>query len=68
MRHCLKEYFGRINCQIILRKQNPLHILKREFGNGKGGYVLVVSALKLFTLKKCTYVKKIKSVLIYLYF
>ena len=34
----------------------------------KGGYVLVVSALKLSTFTKCTYVKKIISVVIYLYF
>ena len=51
------------------KKQNPLYISKINFGNGKGGHVLVVSALKLCPFKKCTYVKKtFKSVLIYLYF
>ena len=46
-----------INCQIILRNQNPLYNLKIKFGNGSGGHVLVVSALKLFPFKNCTYVK-----------
>ena len=68
MRHYLKEHFSGINCQTILRKQNPLHISKMKFGNAQGGHVLVASALKLLTFKKCTYVKKIKSVVIYLYF
>ena len=39
-----------------------------KFGNGQGGHVIAVSAVKLFPFKKCTYVKKIKSVAIYLYF
>ena len=56
-----------MNCQIISRKQNPLYIPKIKFGNGQGGHVLVVSALKCFPFKKCTYVKS-KSVEIYLYF
>ena len=39
-----------------------------KFGNGQGGHVSVASALKLFSLKKCTYVlKKVKSVVIYLF-
>ena len=37
---------------------NPLHISKIKFGNGQGGRVLVAFALKLFTFKKCTHVKK----------
>ena len=46
-----------INCQIILRNQNPLYNSKIKFGNGSGGHVLVVSALKLFPFKNCTYIK-----------
>ena len=42
-----------INCQIILRKQNPLNISKKKnknkYGNGQRDHVLVVSALKLST-------------------
>ena len=53
----LKGALCGINCQIILRKQNPLYISKIKFRNGQGGHVLVVSALKLSTFKKCTYVK-----------
>ena len=48
-----------------------LYISKIKSGNGQGGQVLVVSALKLFPLKKI-YVhmskKKKKSDVIYLYF
>ena len=69
MRHYLREHFCGMNCQIILRRQNPLCVSKIKIGNGHGGHVLVVSALKLSTFKKCTYVKKIfKSVVICLYF
>ena len=69
MRHYLREYFCGINCQIILRRQNPLCISKIKIGNGQGVHVLVVSAHKLSTFKKCTYVKKFfKSVVICLYF
>ena len=69
MRHYLREHFCGINCQIILRRQNPICVSKIKIGNGHGGHVLVVSALKLSTFKKCTYVKKIfKSVVICLYF
>ena len=46
------------NCQIILRKQNPLYISKKKFRKGQGGHVFVISALKLFPFKKCTYAKK----------
>ena len=31
---------------------------KNKYGNGQRDHVLVVSALKLSTFKKCTYVKK----------
>ena len=53
-----KECFYGINCQTILREQNPLYISKIKFRNGQGDHVLVVSALELSTFKKCTYVKK----------
>ena len=46
-----------INCQIILRNQNPLYISKINFGNGPGGHVLVIYVLKLFPFKNCTYIK-----------
>ena len=46
-----------INCQIILRNQNPLYISKIKFGNGPGGHVLVIYVLKLFPFKNCTYIK-----------
>ena len=59
MRHYLREYFCGINCQIILRKQGPLYISKIKFGNGEGGHVLVASALKFPTFKKCTYIKNV---------
>ena len=49
------------NCQIILRKQNPLYISKKKFRKGQGGHVFVISALKLFPFKKCTYAKKKKK-------
>ena len=48
-----------------LLNHNLLYLLKIKFGNGQRGQVLVVSALKLSTFKKCTYVKKMfKSVVI----
>ena len=50
-----------INCQIILRKENPLYIPKTTFMNGQGGY-LFVSVLKLFPFKECTYVKKVLKI------
>ena len=42
------------------KEANPLYISKIKFGNGQGGHVLITSALKLFTFKKCTYAKKKK--------
>ena len=51
-------HFYGINCQAILRKQNPLYISKIKFRNGQGEHILVAFALELSTFKKCTYVKK----------
>ena len=51
------------------KEAKSLTNLEIKFSNGQGGHVLVVSDLKLFPFKKkCTYVKKIKSVVIFLYF
>ena len=55
MRHNLKEHFYGINWQIIyginwqiiFRKQNPLHISKIKFENGRGDHVVAASVLKL---------------------
>ena len=58
MQHYLRDCFYGINCQTILRKQNPLYISEIKFRNGQGDHVVVVSALELSTFKKCTYVKK----------
>ena len=45
-----------------------LYISKIKSGNGQGGHVLVVSALKLFPLKKIyIHVKKKKNLLLYIY-
>ena len=38
-----------------------------KFGNGQGGHVIVVSAIKLFPFKKYTYVKKKLNLLQYIY-
>ena len=58
---CIIKTYGlincEINCQIILRKQNPLYISKIKFGNGLGGHALVMYVLKLFPFKNCTYIK-----------
>ena len=58
---CIIKTYGlincEINCQIILRKQNPLYISKIKFGNGPGGHALVIYVLKLFPFKNCTYIK-----------
>ena len=70
MQHYLREHFCGINYQTILRKQNPWYISKIKFGDGQEDHVLVESALKLSTFRKCTYVKKknfFKSVVIYIY-
>ena len=68
---CIIKTYGLINCgincQIILRNQNPLYISKIKIENGPGAHVLVKSALKLFPFKNCTYIKN-KSVEMYLYF
>ena len=61
MQHYLREHFGGINCQTILRKQNPLYISKIKFRDGQEDHVLVESALKVSTFRKCTYVKKKKN-------
>ena len=46
-----------------------LYISKIKSGNGQGGHVLVVSALKLFPLKKIyVHMSKKKYVVTYLYF
>ena len=58
IQHYLRERFYRINCQTILKEQNPLYISKIKFRNAQGDHVPVISALKLSTFKKCTYVKK----------
>ena len=50
-----------INCQIILREENPLYIPKTTFMNGQGGY-LFESVLKLFYFEECTYVKKVLKI------
>ena len=50
------------------KEAKSLIYFKKKLGNGQGGRVLVASALTLFTNKKCTYLKKTKPVVIYLYF
>ena len=44
---------------VPLKKQNSLHISKIKFLNGQGGYVLVVSTLKLFLLKNVSMSKNL---------
>ena len=52
MERYLKEHFYGIECQIILRQENPLYISKIKFGNEQGGHVHVLSDLKLFPFKQ----------------
>ena len=47
---------------------NPSYISKIKFGNRQGDRSLLYLLLNCFLLKKCAYVKKVKSVVIHLYF